>query len=237
MNYSSRQEMRPTIDHTLRAIDQKFPDGIRGNYKTVKFMKKKAIERAKHPFVRQLVIQILNHNGTESHNHLDEARAIGEWVKANVRYMKDPAGIELLQDPVMLIEQAVKGEARGDCDDMVLLAMTLLICAGIKPWIKVVRYHNDFGPYNHIYLAVNENNYRGNKEWLIIDPIVKDEPIGYEVPHASSEVIDGMGGLGKFMGEVYSEQVKDDNGSIIFSLGLGVVILYALYLSFKDSNK
>jgi hypothetical protein len=196
-------------------------------------MKKKAIERAKHPFVRQLVIQILNRNGTDSHNHLDEAKAIGEWVKTHVRYMKDPATMELLQDPVLMIEQASKGEARGDCDDMVLLAMTLLIGAGIKPWIKVVRYHTDFGPYNHIYLAVHENNYRGPKQWLIIDPIVKDEPIGYEVPHASSEMIDGMAGFGQMMGEVYSEQVdigKSINEIIISGI-FASVLIYCVYKS------
>jgi len=230
MNYSSQQGMLPKLDHTLKALNQKFPDGVRGNYKTVKFMKKKAIERAKHPFVRQLVVQILNQKNTSSHNHLDEARAIGEWVRDNVRYMKDPATMELLQDPVMMIEQASKGQARGDCDDMVLLAMTLLIAGGIKPYVKVVRYQSDFGPYNHIYLAVNENNYKQSKEWLIIDPIVKDQEIGYEVPHASSEVIDGLAGFGATAVGSYMEEVK------INDIGLGLQIagfMIGAYLTYK----
>lgn len=178
------------LDNDLKVTTQFFPDGMRGNLATVDFMKKVAREQAGHPLVRQLAIKIINESGTKSHNHTDEALAIGRWVQQNVAYMKDPDGIELLQDPVYIIKKAQTAEARGDCDDMALLIATLLISTGIKPCFKVVRWKNTTGNFNHIYVAVHEANYREPKKWTILDAIVKDQEMGYELSSVSSKIIE-----------------------------------------------
>jgi len=178
------------LNEELKITTQYFPDGERGNLATVDFMKKIARERAGHPLVRQLGINILNQARTKSHNHADEAKAVGVWVQQNIRYMKDPDDIELLQDPVYIIRASEKGEARGDCDDMALLIATLLISIGIKPYFKIVRWKKTSGNYNHIYVVVREGNYREQPKEISLDAIVKDQEIGYELTSMSSKLIE-----------------------------------------------
>lgn len=163
---------------------QKFSNGKKGNYQTVNVMKKVASEYAGHPLVRQFAVNILNHYNTKSHNHLDEAYAIGDYIKKHVAYVKDPQGIEYLTEPTLLIKQIQDGEARGDCDDMACLIATLLLSIGIQPYYCIVRYKGKTGGFNHIYLCVYETNYRDKKRnRMVIDAIVKDKDIGYEVAY------------------------------------------------------
>lgn len=168
--------------------EQNLSLGRAGNYETVKFMKRVAADRAGHPLVRSLATRIVQ--GLPSMAYLDEARAIGEWVWKNVRYVQDPAGIEQLKDPVLMIEETMRGEGHGDCDDMALLTATLLGAIGHYPNFRVVRYHSDFGPYNHIYVTdYQKNGISGEKKRIVLDCIVKVMPIGFEVPHRSGREI------------------------------------------------
>lgn len=176
------------IDRSMTSTISNVPDGYQGNVATVKMMIRIAREKSGNNVVRQLAIKILNDAQTESHNHLDEAVAIGKWVRDNVKYMKDPHGLELLQDPLLMIEKAEKGEARGDCDDMSLLIATLLLAVGIKPYFKVVRWKEKRGNFNHIYIMVFEKNFRQNANWIALDAIIKDRPIGTELDSMSSEL-------------------------------------------------
>lgn len=176
------------IDPTLKVDTRNLAEGKYGNYQTVDYMARLARKKAEDKIVRQTAIMILNEARTQSHNHLDEAVAIGEWVKRNIQYMKDPDGIELLQDPLLLIQKAHEGVARGDCDDMALLTATLLISAGIKPYFKIIRHKEKKGHFNHIYVVVNEGNYKQPRKWFTLDCIIKDKPMGYEMKYASAEV-------------------------------------------------
>ena len=165
--------------------------GSSANLTTVAIMRKLARTRAGLPLIREVALKILERYRTKSHNYFDEARAIGEWVRDNVHYVKDPAGLEQITDPERLLRLALQGRAHGDCDDQALLAATLLRSIGHTPKFKIVRYYAKTGPYNHIYVV----DYAGNKEGersrkrLVIDPIMKDKPIGYEVPHMDGREI------------------------------------------------
>ena len=165
----------------------KFPNGKRGNYATVKFIRQEARKFSGHPVVRRLAENIVNHYGTKSHNHIDEAKAIADFVKRKVQYLKDPHTIEYIQSPVLIIKKMREGKARGDCDDMVTLVCTLLLAIGIQPYVSIVRYKDKRGPFQHIYVVVYEHNYRGKNERVVLDAIVKDQPIGYEVNFANKK--------------------------------------------------
>lgn len=164
-------------------------DGARGNYQTVEVMREIAHKMKGHPLVREMALFILRNAKIKSQNFVDEARAIGQFVQKNVRYVRDTAGIEQLHSPVLMIEQIRKGIAQGDCDDMSLLIATLLLSVGATPYFRIVRYKGSSGPFNHIYVVVEDKNFRGTKERLSIDAIIKDRAIGYEVPHKSGEEI------------------------------------------------
>lgn len=164
-------------------------DGAKGNYQTVEVMREVAHKMKGQPLVREMALYILRKAGVKSQNFVDEARAIGQFVQKNVRYVRDTYGIEQLHSPILMIEQIRKGTAQGDCDDMSLLIATLLLAVGASPSFRIVRYKSNSGPFNHIYVTVEDRNYRGKKERLAIDAIIKDRAIGYEVPHKSGEEI------------------------------------------------
>ena len=51
------------------------------NLETVEVMRKWAAKRADDPLMRLAAVKILETYGTKSHNYIDEAVAIGGWVK------------------------------------------------------------------------------------------------------------------------------------------------------------
>jgi len=165
--------------------DGKLSPGILGNIQTLKEMKKIANFRKGHPLVRKLALNILAYYNVPSQFFLSEAQAIGQYVQEKVRYVRDALGIEQVHDPVTMIDQIINGTAQGDCDDMALLLAALLLSVGHKPRFRTVRYRDLLGPYNHIYVVVYEKNRDGPRKRLVLDPIVKDKVIGFEVPHKS----------------------------------------------------
>lgn len=141
-----------------------------------------ALERSRNPLVRQFAIGILNQFGTRSQDYYSEAVAIGRYVQKNVAYVKDPTQLELLVDPVTLLEQVSRKQARGDCDDMSLLIATLLLSIGHEPYFRCVRYEGRIaGAFSHIYVVDKFSD----GSYVSLDAIVKGEPIGFEVPHSS----------------------------------------------------
>lgn len=175
--------------NTPQVANTQLPRGVNANLETVEIMKRVARKRATHPQVRELALNILRFAGVKSQQYLDEARAIGEFVRKKVRYVRDIDGVEQLHDPVTLIDQLRRGFAMGDCDDMSLLIATLLLSIGHKPYFRIVRYGNKSGPYHHIYVVVYEKNWRTPKKRLVLDGILKRSPIGTEVPHADGKEI------------------------------------------------
>lgn len=152
-------------------------------------MIKVARERSGHPKVRKLALNILNYYNTNSHQYADEAKAIGEYVQKKLRYVKDANNIEQLHDPLTLINQIERGIARADCDDMALLIATLLLAIGHSPKFRMVRYRDNAGSYNHIYVVDYAKNGKLGPFRVVLDAIIKDKPIGFEVPHRSGDEI------------------------------------------------
>lgn len=183
---SDQQEFRgkPVVnkEYTLR-------DGEKGSLDTVSLMIKIAREQSQLKEIRDFAIDIVNQYNTASHDHLHESASIGDFVKKNVRYLKDIQGVELLHEPLLMIADIKRGISRGDCDDMALLTATLLLSIGIKPYFKIVRWKEQKGNYNHIYVMVYERDGQNKPEWLALDCILKDKEIGTELPYASYKLI------------------------------------------------
>lgn len=150
-------------------------------------MNEVARKRSGHPKIRKLALNILNYYNTKSHHFIDESLAIGDYVQKNIRYVQDANGIEQLHDPVMLIEQMEEGIARADCDDMSLLIATLLLSIGHRPKFKCVRYSGKSGPYSHIYVVDYAKNKGFGPKRVVLDAIIKDKPIGFEVVSLSGD--------------------------------------------------
>lgn len=172
-----------------KVLNRQIPDFAAGNYETVRIMRGIARQYAGDPRVRQLALNILNTRGIKSHDFLDEAKVLAEWVQENVRYVRDPNGIEQLHNPIYLIEQSKAGVANGDCDDQALLLATLLLSVGHQPFLAIVKYGKDMGNYNHIYTVVYDKNWTSRKQRLVLDTIIKDRGIGFEVPYSEIKEI------------------------------------------------
>lgn len=163
----------------------RLPDGALGNIATVEFLIKLARRRSAHPLIRELTIKILKQAGTKSMNYLDEARAVGEWTRANVPYLKDISNVETVHDPITMIDKWKRGTLAVDCDDQAVFIATMLLSIGHKPVFRIVKYSNASPSFNHIYIyEITKNKGEKNKR-LVMDAIIKNQPIGYEVPHAA----------------------------------------------------
>ena len=58
-------------------------------------------------------------------DYFREARACSNWVRDEIRYIRDPVGIELVQTPIKTLEIGC-----GDCDDKSTLLAALLMSIG-----------------------------------------------------------------------------------------------------------
>jgi hypothetical protein len=162
----------------------KLPNGELGNLATVQFLVKLARKRAKHPVVRQLALNIIRHAGTKSMFYLDEARAIAQFVRDKMAYVKDIANVETVHDPLTMIDKITRGTLAADCDDHAVLLASLLLSIGHRPIFRIVRYKAGSPSYNHIYVVEYTKN-KGEllNQRLVMDAIMKTKPIGFEVPH------------------------------------------------------
>lgn len=108
-----------------------------------------------------------------------EARAILDWVRARVRYTRDPMPYDPNVGPAdqvktpqrMLLEIRTKGVAVGDCDDYVTLLETLLRAVGLEAEAVVVSM--DGGLFSHVlvrYLSPVQG------KWVTLDAITPQEP-------------------------------------------------------------
>jgi transglutaminase-like putative cysteine protease len=87
-----------------------------------------------HPLFVQLSREICSR--ARANDRKSESKAIHAYVRRTVAYRQDPVGSEWVQDP---LETAVHAHA-GDCDDMSVLAGTLLQAIGHPCRMAAIRW-------------------------------------------------------------------------------------------------
>jgi hypothetical protein len=66
--------------------------------------------------------------------------------------LSDPSGVELLHDPVLLLEDIrERGQARGDCDDVAVLGAALGGAMGLSARFVVVGFRGPNEPFEHVW--------------------------------------------------------------------------------------
>lgn len=122
------------------------PGGHEGIEQTVEAMRELARAEAKRPAVQTAAARITR--GARS--TLEEARAIRRLV-SRVRFQWDPPGVELIRTPTLLARTIERtGSARGDCDDVAVLAAALGLARGIGARYVLVGL-TDHEPFEHVY--------------------------------------------------------------------------------------
>lgn len=159
--------------------------GIDGTDQTIAVMSKAAMSQygAGSPLIRNLAIQIVRDAGIPERDKAGEIVAVHDWVKAHLRYVKDPLWYEFVTYPETLAFE----RADGDCDDHCVLEAALLGALGI-PTRFVVYAFKGAANFAHVAMAamVSDN------QWMPLDPIVKNQPAGWEVPDATKRKVYGV---------------------------------------------
>ena len=171
-------------NRTYNKIKFGLSGGFDSGVQTASLIKKQSQEYKTDPKLRGLAVSVVrnvNHN-----DYLGQVNAVYNFVKNNVKFVRDIAGIETLQSPwVTLPEQySNKGIGAGDCDDQSLLIISMLQSIGFQGIkLRVVNYLPTDMEYRHIYAIVNI----GGKDYAI--DTVYGKGVGSEVKHFSHEDI------------------------------------------------
>lgn len=108
---------------------------------------------AKDPAVKRAALAVLG-GGTPQ----DQASRAWAWVRQNITYRPDPPGAELVQD----LEASLRTRG-GDCDDLAVVAGTLLAAAGHKV-VPVAVWWQDRPRFTHAVLM-------DKTAGLVVDPV------------------------------------------------------------------
>ena len=157
----------PSRPRTLtQATLGQIPDGEPGASSTLYAMRDLVRAAVRDPAqkVRETAISIFR--AASVSGFVDEARALQQWVKTNITYMRDPPDVELVQTPQKTLEYG-----RGDCDDQATLLASLLMATGHPARFVAIGLKGQ--PLSHVLVQtlIGPN-------WLGAETII-DKPFGW----------------------------------------------------------
>lgn len=103
-----------------------------------------------------------------------------EFVRDEIRYVRDIADVELLHDPVTLLNQGA-----GDCDDKCILLAALLLSIGFE-YVQFVAIAQAPEEFSHVWLRAWVDG-PGDPAWVDMEP-TEPIPFGQTVP--TSDVVE-----------------------------------------------
>lgn len=125
------------------------------------------------PKIQQLASRILEEYDVDARDWEGESHAVFEWVRSNIRYTRDPEGLELFRKPLRTIQLGL-----ADCDDMSILICALLGTIGHTLLLRVIGVTSN--EPEHIYPV--DLLPPGNPDHAIALDATRPEPMGWEVP-------------------------------------------------------
>jgi hypothetical protein len=91
-------------------------------------------------------------------NDYETAYNVWKYVRENVKYKRDPDGIQVIQHPPALIRRGLKTNGGGDCKSMSLCISSILSALNVKNvQLRYVSFKPDFVP-THVYSIFEYNN-------------------------------------------------------------------------------
>lgn len=142
------------------------PEGTGGTVATLKAMRQYARDAVRDPKqkIRSLALDIVCTLPARSWGN--EVGALHEFVRDEIRYVRDPVGVELVSTPARTLETR-----QGDCDDKSTLLASLLESIGHPARFKAVGLNG--GPFSHVYV---ESKIGGS--WVPLETII-NRPMGW----------------------------------------------------------
>lgn len=93
------------------------------------------------------------------HHRREQVYTLRRWLDDHIRFLRDPAGLELLHEPrVMLQSICHSGYAAVDCDDAAILAAALGKAIGFPARFVVVGFGGgEHVPFTHVWTELGVN--------------------------------------------------------------------------------
>ena len=117
-----------------------------------------------------VVYQVLRQNKVLKNNDvIGQVKAVVQWVKDVMVYVKDPVGLELVTSPLVLLDRIKEhGVVYGDCDDHVVLLLAALTSIGVDAVPVGVKTDPNSRTYTHVIVSAFFDGH-----WVDIDPCAK----------------------------------------------------------------
>lgn len=123
------------------------------------------LQFANSPYVREMTVSLLQNVG--NNNVAMAIQRIINFVRNQVQYLPDPQGVEYVISPVNMLQKIqATGQASGDCDDHVLLLISMLGSISVQARAVGVKLYED--RYDHVVAE-----YLQNGQWNLVDPCAK----------------------------------------------------------------
>lgn len=151
-----RQAARPLLPTTMMGI----PDGSQGTVATLNVMARFARAGRQSELVRDAANELTA--GLAQKDFVGEIRAIQEFVRDRIRYLRDPVQIERVQTP-----EATLTLKSGDCDDKSVLTAALLESVGHPARFKAVGPRP--GMFSHVFVQAQIYAKGGIPKWINVE--------------------------------------------------------------------
>ena len=152
------------------------PSGDAGTRTTLDIMRAFALEGSRQVEVRDAAIGIVRMAGVRSHDLIGQLRALFEFVRDRILFVRDIYGVETIQGPRKTLEVGA-----GDCDDRATLLVALARSIGIPAELKfrVIAANPRFPrSFSHVYVVA----VLGGRS-IALDPTYPRNRMGWEKPN------------------------------------------------------
>lgn len=136
------------------------PKGREGIRKTLLLMRALVRKGKKNPLIRQTAVELTQ--GMRQKDWYGEVKALHNFVRDNIRYLRDIKSVETLHTPERILRNA-----QGDCDDKAILLASLLESIGHPTRFLAVGFHP--GKFSHVLTETKIGN-----KWI---PLETTEPV------------------------------------------------------------
>lgn len=144
---------------------------------TLQIMKDIINKSSQDYYVRRWTEQIVGNSGKCD---IDKIRALFFFLANHTKYLKDTHGFELLKTPQISLQLMEVGDIpQLDCDDYVILSLSLLKSIGYPVAMRAIAMDED-KKLKHVYGLV-----KAKQSWIPIDLTKPENDIGWEYPYAT----------------------------------------------------
>jgi transglutaminase-like putative cysteine protease len=152
------------------------PDGDAGTRATLQVMASLVRQYRKNIAVRSLALDIVE--SVPGHKNFGgEAAALCNWVRSNIRYVRDINEVETVQTPLKTLDIG-----QGDCDDQASLLASLLEAVGFPTRFMAIKTAA-FGPFIHVLAQA-----KIGREWVPLETTENWEPGTFPIQIAGSMI-------------------------------------------------